>query len=399
MDSPSEKNNCILPDLQPKTLYDIPLNDPLHGLVQNQLASSFNVGSRMSVNDIDAVGETWEETIKNYINQGSWRALAAFSKQRLLLTDRLDVDTLMKLWCYRLFSLIKVNLCQLASSELEKLGDLFRWEFDFEAHPSIFIDRKGSMVPFILQVIWARLPSYLGDKGLSIDRLFFLINKCRETYFRFPDQASLWAERILQTSLIIINYLIELEDFSLATELLQNLINENQTNLSLRHFLVRLHLHGGNLSSAKSAFLEFKKNISETPYEMQYISELKMDESLLMMAQGEWEQAQEILSGFLEIKPDSYSISNNLAVCSLYLCNLPKAVQLFQSIVTSQKSPGYSCHDNSLMETSISNLVTLYELATQNHLERKRALLEQIHTNLGDGFDTLAFKLSGVSQG
>ncbi|KAJ9065839.1 Trafficking protein particle complex subunit 12 [Entomophthora muscae] len=300
MQSPTPSTN--LPNMQPPGLFDIPLNDPLNGLVQNQLSSAFRSSSRLPYNDPDVINDSWEDTAVGYAQQKSWRVLATFSRQRLLLADKKDIDTLMKLWCYRLLSLININLCQLASAELDKLGDLFRAELQYEAFPELFPDRKGPIVPFTLQVIWARLPSYLGDNMTSIDRLYFLMSRCNQASLAEPDKKNIWIGRIKQLSILVVNYLIKLEDFAMATETLDCLIKEVGSDPSLQHIMFRIHIYCGNLPCARVAFQNLCKSLDkETMPAFEPV--LKIDESLLHMAEGNWRLAQEVITQHLNNYP------------------------------------------------------------------------------------------------
>ncbi|KAI0225076.1 hypothetical protein L0F63_004667 [Massospora cicadina] len=415
--------------LKPGTLFETPSADPLDALIQDQLPSAFLAASKVPVTDAEAVDGRWEDTAVGYMvtfkgvaaklrkHQRSWRRLATFAKQQLFLADAHDVEGLFKLWCYRLIALINIGLCQLALAELDKLGDLFRPEFH---HGRFHARSRGG------RVLWARLPAYLGDKALSIDRLYFLMGRCSQFQASVvdPDKVPLWKDRIKQLSILIVNHLISLEDYGLATEVMDGIVEMTEADPALHHISVRLHIHvsfsiasqlklgvqGGNLPRARDAYQSLVNSLNGQTRPI-YEPVLRIDESLLHMAEGNWKMAQEVMEKHLEDYPNDNLViatagygltsqaSNNLAVCSLYLCELPKAIETLQRVTASARGPRFFDESPpSLLKVVILNLATLYELATQRHLHRKRALLEQLHAHLGDGFELSAFKLPWQSS-
>lgn len=86
----------------------------------------------------------------------------------------------MQLWYTRLLALTKLRLYQLASAEFDGLGDLDRAELTYEYHQGLFPGQTGSMVPFDLRVLWAKLPAWLGNTGASVQRVVLLIVFCKK---------------------------------------------------------------------------------------------------------------------------------------------------------------------------------------------------------------------------
>lgn len=77
----------------------------------------------------------------------------------------------------------------MAQAELDQLGNLRGPQYRFESYPpDMFIagygpeegSRKGSMVPFELFVLKARLQGHLGDIYEAIDQLYDLIMRCKK---------------------------------------------------------------------------------------------------------------------------------------------------------------------------------------------------------------------------
>lgn len=375
-----------------------PKADPLDALIRNQLPSTFMTSSRVPLSTVETSDKHWEDIAVGYCRQRSWRTLATFSKQRLLITEVGDVDTLTKLWCYRLIALIHIGLCQLAAAELDKLGDLFRPDLRYEAYLELFPGRSGSMIPFTLQVIWAQLPAYLGELAVSLDRLYFLMGWCHQASAADPGREQFWDGRIQQLSLLVVNHLISLEDYALANEVLGRVLESSELDPTLLQISVRFNLHSGNLPGAKQAFNQLLTSLDATT-RPHFERSLKIDASLLHMAEGNWRMAQQVLEELVQADPKDSVAANNLAVGSLYLGELPKAIEALQKLTALAQDPkSFKLRPEAPLKVIIHNLTTLYELATHRHLNRKRTLLEQLHPHLGDGFELTAFKLPGLSE-
>lgn len=106
-----------------------------------------------------------------------WRSVARFARQQLVVNKTMDIERILQLWYLRLLALCKLGLYQLASAELDKLGDLNRPELTYEFHG---MDGSGSLVPFELFILWARLPAWLKHPLISLERLTMLAVQCKK---------------------------------------------------------------------------------------------------------------------------------------------------------------------------------------------------------------------------
>jgi hypothetical protein len=119
--------------------------------------------------------QSWQATAQQLGDSNRWRSLVGFTRHKLTNTPKQDIDSIMKLWEFRLTALANISLYQLASAELEKWGPILGQEYRYESYPNLFPQRAGYMIPFSILTLWARLPSCLGNITKSIDRLYSLL--------------------------------------------------------------------------------------------------------------------------------------------------------------------------------------------------------------------------------
>lgn len=90
-----------------------------------------------------------------------------------------------------MLALVKLGQYEMAQAELDQLGNLRGPQYRFESYPPEMFEygqeeggagghRKGSMVPFELFVLKARLQGHLGDIYEAIDQLYDLILRCKK---------------------------------------------------------------------------------------------------------------------------------------------------------------------------------------------------------------------------
>jgi len=78
----------------------------------------------------------------------------------------------------------------------------------------------------------------------------------------------------------------------------------------------------------------------------------------------------------------------NLAVCQLYLGNLRQSISTLENLL--KVDPVHF-----LSETLIFNLCTLYELESEQHLDKKKHLMKLAAAHYGDHFNVESLKNSG----
>lgn len=83
----------------------------------------------------------------------------------------------------------------------------------------------------------------------------------------------------------------------------------------------------------------------------------------------------------------NYVATSNLAVCQLYLGNLRQAITTLENLL--KVDP-----EHFLSETLIFNLSTMYELESEQHLEKKKHLMKLAAAHFGDHFNVESLKNS-----
>jgi Flp pilus assembly protein TadD len=209
--------------------------------------------------------------------------------------------------------LTKLGLCQLASAEFEKLGDLDRPEFkDLHTHQSL--------VPFELRTLYATLPAYLKYPSIALERITLLAVYCKKQQ-RKANEVQVWKHREMQTYLVLTTHLIGIKDFSAAATTMQLILTHIPDNIDILSSLGRLYLQMGDLTSAKQMFARMEELYGENEITKEAV---EMNKAFVLMAQGEWAQAKDILQQVYQINNNNLLAINNLAVCEVYLGNLVK---------------------------------------------------------------------------
>lgn len=209
-----------------------------------------------------------------------------------------------------------MGLCQLASAEFEKLGDLDRPEFND-------INTGQSLVPFELRVLYATLPAHLKYPSLTLERVTLLAIYCKKQYLK-NNNPELWKHREMQTYLVLATHLIGIKDFSAAATTMQLILTHMPDNIDILSSLGRLYLQMGDLASAKQMFGRMEGLYGENDTAKEAV---ETNKAFVLMAQGEWTQAKDILQQVYQNNSNNLLAINNLAVCEVYLGNLVKVSQ------------------------------------------------------------------------
>lgn len=206
----------------------------------------------------------------------------------------------------------------MASAEFEKLGDLDRPEFkDMNTHQSL--------VPFELRILHATLPAYLKYPSLTLERVTLLAVYCKKQQRKNID-AQLWKHREMQTYLVLATHLIGIKDFSAAATTMQLILIHMPDNIDILSSLGRLYLQMGDLTSAKQMFARMEELYGENDTAKEAV---ETNKAFVLMAQGDWAQAKDILQQVYQNNSNNLLAINNLAVCEVYLGNLSKVSQIY----------------------------------------------------------------------
>jgi tetratricopeptide (TPR) repeat protein len=214
----------------------------------------------------------------------------------------------------RLLALTKLGLCQLASAEFEKLGDLDRPEL---RDPTT----NQSLVPFELRILWGTLPSFLKYPNVTLERITMLAVYCKKMQSRdSQEQLELWKQREVQSYLVLATHWIGMKDYSAAAHTMKLILTKVPDNIDILSSLGRLYLQMGDMTSATKMFDRL-----EELYKSDVTGEaIKTNKAFVLMAQGEWTQARDILQQVYQLNNSNLLVMNNLAVCEVYLGNLVK---------------------------------------------------------------------------
>ena len=104
------------------------------------------------------------------------------------------------------------------------------------------------------------------------------------------------------------------------------------------------------------------------------------------MSEEKYEEAKECFCLLLLKDPNNCLAANNLAVCYLYTCHLIKAMHLLEDLI--RKDP-----IKNLQESIVFNLCSLYDLYSDNTLEKKTQIMKLVSQYGNDGFDYSMLKL------
>lgn len=219
------------------------------------------------------------------------------------------------LWFTRLVLFLRLGQYELAIKESEAFGKLDRPDVFYEHYPDLYGGRKGSMACFSFRLLLAEIPIYNGNWRDALNNLTDLLDICERICLHFKsgsksneEAAKFWQKRVNRTLHSIINCAILMKNFSLATQLLQRLVNQEsiefQEKQALKLALGRVYLQCGDIFTAESIFDEvFKENKEKTVVEC-------INKGLILVAKGEFEEALKLFQNGLEIQPKNVMVGN-----------------------------------------------------------------------------------------
>ncbi|KAG0348311.1 Trafficking protein particle complex subunit 12 [Podila humilis] len=328
-----------------------------------------------------------------------WNALTEAEQRQ---GPRAEILHELTLWYARLCALTKLGQYEMAQAELDQLGNLWGPQFRFESYPpDMFTSygsqhesgpRKGSMVPFELFVLKARLQGHLGDIYEAIDQLYDLIVRCKkfEAVCRVGGDTvgvHQWQDLAGQLHLLVLNYLVELKDYPSATKHARDLAKRYPYDINFHSGLGRLYLQLGDLDQAEKVFKNVEDMVKEHPEHSHFNLQLIMNKALLAVTQGQWQVAKTAFEEVLVQEPENMTATNNLAVCELYAGQLDGSISRLEKLMFSYPtSAGAS-------EPLVFNMATLYELRTEGSMRRKHEMMLEVSKWAGDQFNVSMFKI------
>ncbi|KAF9454322.1 hypothetical protein P691DRAFT_656665 [Macrolepiota fuliginosa MF-IS2] len=380
-----EVPDLFLPGLIIPTMFlPIPNTDPLTTLLTKYIYPP----EKRPVRDV--TGE-WQRTdVHTMVMTNSWRALAKMARDRIVVCNPADIENILGLWYLRLSSVARLRLSNQTAAECINLFAVLNAIEPAEHRHYVF----EKILPFELEVMYARIKYWSGDHMGYIDALSALLRKCkrkaREAGGLKEGEAQevkdMWKERGARVCLILASQLVEMKDFTAATKLLeplcsQSINDEPATNPTLRSAIARIYLQGGNVQLAAHHFAL----VDQDPSADETLK--RTNEGILAAADGEWEKSVDILKGLIDKDAENFVAVNNLSVALLSQGKLKEAIDVLEKALKSSPSTVV------VAEPFLFNLSTLYELRSAAGLEKKKDLLIEVAQWSGDGLRTNCLKM------
>jgi len=313
--------------------------------------------------------------------------------------------TSLNIWWVRMALLVKLRQYSVAEAEAVSFGDLTNPDLYFQYYPELYPGKKGSLVPWSFRLLLAELPHYNGHQVTAMNKLFSLLKSVNKILGNIKngllpdgepdlnsslkvDQAlACWKERERQVLYSLINCCILHQDYESALKCLNMLkekeLKENEAALMAAYG--RLYLQLGNLVKADHYFNQASHLRPKDNVEGQVDG--FVDSAFLAIGQGQFQVA---LERFLAAEPlasgkQAKAISNNIAVCMLYVGKLKEGLARLESSITQDQA--------NFQANPILNLCTLYELESSYATQKKIGMLGLLSLHSPDSFQVSSLKL------
>ncbi|CAO3651913.1 unnamed protein product [Cunninghamella echinulata] len=358
------------------SFYDIPMTDAFTDLLERYVPPD-QKPARQTTQQIQQQGlddDNKPDVLVTMVMNNHWKSVARYARQKLVQTPPTDLETIFQLWYIRLLALYQLGLYQLASAEFEKMGDFQQLQYHH-------------CMPFEMRVLWAILPIKLQHHLITLERLSLLAIQCQKN--------SQDHHREIQVYMILVTQFIQINDYHSASKLLSTIFDkvsssptsDNGVKIDLLSSLGRLYLQLGDLDSAEKMYTQIE-SLQDILKEKHVLQEtIKMNKAYLFISKGEWTKAKEILEQVIQQNDENLVAANNLAVCHVYLGDLPNALSLLDKMIQQNPTSAGTC------EVTLMNLCTLYDLRYEASGHFKIQLMKQISRWVGDSFHPSCLKL------
>ncbi|KAJ4350108.1 uncharacterized protein N0V89_008729 [Didymosphaeria variabile] len=313
--------------------------------------------------------------IDTLLLSGHYR-LAAIAAARNLVTSTppTDYTTLFHLLHIRLACLCLINEHALAAQEAKVFGDL---------NSSFYYsdDGRGThLVPWELRVLVVRLAALgYGEWRKGVMGYYELARECREHFTKTEDEGEkgVWSARLRDCGIRVANVLVEMGDLEGAGRHLAGLgaTGDEGRDVKLMETLVWLRL--GDVTAARRCLAD----VSESHVEDLLDGTLQ---ALIHLADSDYTSAVLAFEALRDKYPSDAMVSQNLAVCLLYMGRIAEAKTLLQELV-GESQPFHSL---------VFNLSTIFELCTERNRDSKMGLASRIATRKADG--SVGWEMSNV---
>lgn len=323
--------------------------------------------------------------------------------------------TSLQIWWLRLALLVKLRLFSTAEAEAAGLWECERPDMFYQFYPEQFAGRRGSLAPWSLRLLLAELPMYNNKQVVTMNRLFRLQRSIRKMLGNLEKGLNadgeimleekseerravgieMWKQRERQVLYSLVNCCVLHQDFESAVKCLDMLreveIRENLASLHAAYGRVYLQL--GNLGLADSSFSAAAE--ARDPADTGGQLDQLLDSAFLAVGQGQFQVALERFLGAEQLvgsmsegaerQQRAKMISNNVAVCLLYVGSLKEGLERLQQEVTRDPS--------NIQGNMMLNLCTLYELESSYAMQKKIGMLGMVSQYSSDCFNMSMLKL------
>lgn len=258
----------------------------------------------------------------------------------------------------------------------------------FESYPDHYLNHKpGSMIPFALRWLQAHLPFTLGDRQLSLDRLYSLLHFIRDRKLS-PNSDSisevsltLWKKRESFVVNTIISHHLSQKEFKVCLALMKAEISKNDDPLLVSR-LGYVQMQYGDLDGAKQSFEAVEKVVVGSESSDVGLKNLvSRNKALMYLVAKDYVSAVREYEECIDRDGSDVVAINNKALCLMYLRDLSDSIKVLESAL--ERVPTMA-----LNETLVVNLCSMYELAYVNHADVKKTLSTWIARVAPDDFDT-----------
>ncbi|GAB2283454.1 hypothetical protein Dimus_017965 [Dionaea muscipula] len=327
--------------------------------------------------------------------RGSWRSIIdKVSRARSLSLLRYPHEHLLYL-TFNALAHVKLRRFSDALRDIDSLDDLDDPSYRYESYPHLYPSSSGSMVPFSLRWLHAQLPSKLGKRPETLDRLYLLLGFVRSR-IQIKAEANLdvsvgvWRRREEFVISSIITHHLTQKEFAVCLDLIKDMLGRDMENAVLLSMLGYVQMQYGDLEGAKGSFDKVEgllsKKRKEEGDEVVELGEnglrnlVSRNKGLLYMVGKDYVSASRVYGECIERDASDVVAINNKALSLMYLRDLSDSIKVLESAL--ERVPTVA-----LNETLVVNLCSMYELAHVNHSDIKRTLSNWIAQVAPDDFD------------